>query len=112
MERDPTTKAFSVPDINEKFKYNFDTYNYRSHPDFMEALSMLKNCHEQARKYSIQTFQKLQDENPDFLEEKGLSAGEFINHSAYNLCLPLQKKFAEQYRKTEARVRDHLDVKD
>ncbi len=77
-----------------------------------EAMGMLDNCHEHARLYSLQTYVRLSEENSDFLGETGLTPKEWVNQSTFNLCLPLQKRFAAVYRQTEARRRDDVDVKD
>jgi len=60
------------------------------------------NCETYAFAYSQILIRRLVAEQPDFLEEAGVSKNELISHLANNMCYPYTKLKSRMFRETTA----------
>ena len=76
------------------------------YPKYQAAEAAYNNCMLYAGSYSAIMLKRISDEEPDFLEERGLTKTEFEAHLQNNLCLGLSKYRAAVLKDTTAKIQE------
>ena len=97
---DDRTAGFSNKEIMERY------------PEFVRAHKVNEKCQLFAQSYAVTMVHRVLQENPDYFEDKPMSADEFTVHIQNNLCLGTQKTRAAIFKDTQARIVDDYFLKD
>ena len=76
------------------------------YPQYKAAEAAYNNCMLYAGSYSAIMMKRVLDEEPDILEERGMSKPEFEAHLQNNLCLGLSKYRAAVLKDTQAKIQE------
>ncbi len=79
---------------------------YKKDKDYENSMQLHRMCIMYAQAYSDTMLQRLVNEQPDYFEEKGISRSEFTAHLSNNICLPVSKAHARQFRDTTANIKE------
>ena len=74
----------------------------KKYPQYQAAEAAYNNCMRYAVSYSAIMMKRMLEEEPDILEERGLTKPEFEAHLQNNLCLGLGKHRAATMKNTQA----------
>ena len=90
QERQPHEKTFALRSSDlqgQKFKLS-----YNKNKSFLAAEEDFKRCMLYAQAYTATMMNRLNNEEPDYFEDKPVSKDEFAVHLMSNLCLEQRKQ--------------------
>ena len=108
--RAPESKHFSVDRTLLKGRSLVGTY--LSHEDFKIAEKLTTTCNIYAQAYTDTMLMRLEEEEPDFFENKGISRREFAVNLALQVCLPYEKYYSKVFRQTTAAIKEKEHLND
>ena len=97
QERVPLSKPFSM-ELNDSGKSVRESFE--SHPEFRTTDGLYKKCLIYATAYTETMLSRAKIEDPEIFAVKGMSKPEMQMHLIHNMCLPMAKLNAAQYRRT------------
>ena len=109
-ERQANNKPFAI-DVNE-LRGASTVELYKKDKDYEQSMQLHRMCIMYAQAYSDTMIQRLVGEQPEFFEEKGISRAEFTAHLSNNICLPVSKAHARQFRDTTANIKENQHTTD
>ena len=78
----------------------------RKYPHYKQANTLHDTCIKYATSYALLMLHRVQEEQPDYFEEKGADKNEFMAHLINNVCLGEMKYKSAVYKDTIAKVAD------
>jgi hypothetical protein len=103
-ERPANLKAFAVDVDDLKGKSLVEQYN--KDPLYVQSKEMHKTCMMYGTAYADTILQRIENEQPDYFSNKGVSRTTMMAHLINNICLPVAKAHGRQFRNTTANFND------
>lgn len=79
---------------------------YDKDPKWKDAKTMHNLCMLYATSYNHIVLKRLLAEQPDFLEEQGVTKGEMVAHLTNNMCMAQSKYRARMFRERTAALKE------
>jgi len=78
---------------------------YNQSQDYVNAKAQAANCEIYAMAYSQILIRRLVAEQPEFLDEAGVSKNELIAHLTNNMCYPYTKVKSRMFRERTVEIK-------
>lgn len=109
-ERLPQSKAFAIQHDELRGRTLVDLY--QKDTAYARSKDLHGHCMTYAAAYADTMLQRLQEEQPNYFEEKGVERHEMLVHLQNNICLPVTKAHNLQFRKTTADIKERMHTTD